>query len=126
MRCPKNSQWPCAAELLVPMNGAIVILKVGQSLASNVDTTTLIVVRSPQGGDVTLTCGGSAMEEGKKPSGDGSTIDPANTGGALLGKRYVDESSGLEVLCTKSGQGQLALDGVALVLKTAKPLPSSD
>ena len=44
----------------------------------------------------------------------------------LIGKRYVEESSGLEVLCTKSGQGQLALDGVALVLKTAKPLPSSD
>lgn len=101
------------------------ILKVGQSLASVVDTTTLVVVRIPQG-DVTLTCGGVSMEEGKTPSGDGSSIDAAHIGGSALGKRYVDEASGLEVLCTKAGQGQLALDGAALVIKSAKPLPSSD
>ncbi|WP_231611754.1 hypothetical protein [Rhodococcus sp. CX] len=66
------------------------------------------------------------MSEGKVTSGDGSSIDPAHVGGAVMGKRYVDEASGLEVLCTKAGQGRLALDGTALVLKAAKPLPSSD
>ena len=44
----------------------------------------------------------------------------------LLGKRYVDDESDIEVLCTKAGDGALAVDGRPLVLKTAKPLPSSD
>lgn len=101
------------------------ILKVGQSLASSVDTTTLIVVRPPEG-DVTLTCGGVPMVEGKTPSGDGTTLDEAQVDGVVLGKRYVDEPSGLEVLCTKAGRGRLALGGAQLVIKTAKPLPSSD
>ncbi|WP_024795628.1 hypothetical protein [Tomitella biformata] len=102
------------------------VLKVGQSLASSVDTTTVIVVRAPQDGAGELTCGGVAMVAGGKPAGDGSTIDPSEVDGAVLGKRYVDVDSGLEVLCTKSGQGRLALAGAALVLKAAKPLPSSD
>ncbi|GAA3137494.1 hypothetical protein GCM10020255_013000 [Rhodococcus baikonurensis] len=80
------------------------ILKVGQSLASAVDGTTLVVLR-PAEGDVTLTCGGVQMSEGKTTSGDGTSIDAAHIGGALIGKRYVDEASGLEVLCTKPGQG---------------------
>ncbi|MFF0818644.1 hypothetical protein ACFYVR_26375 [Rhodococcus sp. NPDC003318] len=101
------------------------ILKVGQALASVVDTTTLVVLR-PADGDVSLTCGGTPMVEGKVPAGDGSSIDAADVDGAVLGKRYVDEASGLEVLCTKAGKGRLALDGTVLVLKAAKPLPSSD
>lgn len=101
------------------------ILKVGQSLASSVDTTTLIVVRSPEG-DVTVTCGGVPMVAGKTPSGDGTTLDEAQIDGAVLGKRYVDEASGIEVLCTKAGRGRLTLGDAPLVLKTAKPLPSSD
>jgi len=32
----------------------------------------------------------------------------------------------LELLCTKAGQGTLASGGVALQLREAKPLPSSD
>lgn len=32
----------------------------------------------------------------------------------------------MEVLCTKPGQGTLALNGVPLPLKAAKPLPASD
>lgn len=101
------------------------ILKVGQSLASAVDTTTLVVLRPVQG-DVTLTCGGVPMSEGKAASGNGASIDPAHIGGAVMGKRYVDEASGLEVLCTKPGQGQLALEGTVLAIKGAIPLPSSD
>lgn len=101
------------------------ILKAGQSLASVVDSTTVVVVR-PAEGNVTLTCGGAPMSDGKTPSGDGTAIDAEHLGGALLGKRYVDEASGVEVLCTKAGQGRLALDGAVLEIKTAKPLPSSD
>jgi hypothetical protein len=44
----------------------------------------------------------------------------------LLGKRYADESSGLEVLCTKPGPGPLTVDGRPLEVKGPKPLPASD
>jgi hypothetical protein len=102
-----------------------VILKVGQTLASAVDTTAVIVVRAPKD-EVALTCGGVDMVAGRSGLGDGSGIDDAHRGGALLGKRYVDEDAALEVLCTKAGDGALALDGRLLAVKSAKPLPSSD
>ena len=47
-------------------------------------------------------------------------------GGTQLGKRYVDEPTGLEVLCVKPGSATLAADGRDLTLKSAKPLPASD
>jgi hypothetical protein len=47
-------------------------------------------------------------------------------GGSLLGKRYADEDLGLELLCMKAGEGTLAVDGTAIPLRDAKPLPSSD
>lgn len=101
------------------------VLKIGQTLASTVDTTVVIVVRAPKS-DVSLTCGGAEMVVGKKGTGDGSGIDAAHVGGAQLGKRYADDEVGLEVLCTKPGTGRLELDGRELPLKAAKPLPSSD
>lgn len=101
------------------------ILKVGQSLASTTDATALIVVRAPKD-DIALTCGGADMVVGKAGTGDGSGIDPAHRGGTLLGKRYVDEEAGIEVLCTKGGDGSLAVVGRPLEVKQAKPLPASD
>ncbi|HEY9315967.1 hypothetical protein [Williamsia sp.] len=101
------------------------ILETGQSLASAVDTTTVIVVRAPAD-EITLTCGGVPMVPGKVAGGDGSAIAAAHTGGAQLGKRYVDDHAGLELLCTKGGVGRLEANGAALLIKTAKPLPSSD
>jgi hypothetical protein len=46
--------------------------------------------------------------------------------GSLIGKRFAEPDLGIELLVTKAGAGSLALDGVALALKDAKPLPSSD
>ncbi|MFD4369469.1 hypothetical protein [Rhodococcus sp. NPDC058521] len=100
-------------------------LKSGQSLASSVDTTTVVVVRAPAE-EVTLTCGGAEMVSGKVATGDGSTIDASHLGDSLLGKRYVDEEIGLEILCTKPGVGRLDANGKPLPIKSAKPLPSSD
>ena len=100
------------------------ILKVGQTLASTVDATAVIVVRAPKS-EVALTCGGIDMVVGKSTSVSGD-IDPAHRGGSLLGKRYVDDVAELEVLCTKAGDGTLAIDGRHLEVKAAKPLPSSD
>ena len=47
-------------------------------------------------------------------------------GGFLLGKRYAAGASGVTLLCTKAGPGQLSADGEPLELLAQKPLPSSD
>ena len=46
--------------------------------------------------------------------------------GTALGKRYADDEIGIELLCTKAGQGDLFVDGARLLMKGAKPLPASD
>jgi hypothetical protein len=46
--------------------------------------------------------------------------------GPLLGKRYADDELGLELLCTRPGEGGLTVDGGTVPLKGAKPLPASD
>jgi len=46
--------------------------------------------------------------------------------GTQIGKRYVNAAGDLELLCTKPGTGSLAAGGAPLVVKGAKPLPSSD
>ena len=53
-------------------------------------------------------------------------IDPNLKAGSQIGKRYVDAAGTLELLCTKPGEGTLALGSAPLVLKEAKPLPASD
>jgi hypothetical protein len=45
---------------------------------------------------------------------------------ALVGKRYVNAVDAVELLCTKGGKGELAVDGEVLAVKQAKALPSSD
>ncbi len=45
---------------------------------------------------------------------------------ALVGKRYVNAADAVELLCTKGGKGELAVDGEPLSVKQAKALPSSD
>ncbi|MFN2538747.1 MAG: hypothetical protein ABR549_11480 [Mycobacteriales bacterium] len=98
---------------------------VGQTLASTVDTTTVVIVRAPQD-EVVITCGGAEMVDAKTGAGTGGTADPAMQDGTLLGKRYADEQLGLELLCSKAGTGTLAANGNPLAVKDAKALPSSD
>lgn len=43
-----------------------------------------------------------------------------------LGKRYMCEKCGTEVLCNKAGTGELECCDVQMKIKEAKPLPSSD
>jgi hypothetical protein len=98
--------------------------RVGQQLVSAVDSTAVIIIRAPEG-ELTLTCGGVEMA----PAGEPIPVaepDPSLMGGTLIGKRYVDEADTLQVLCTKAGDGTLALDGKPLVIQAAKPLPASD
>lgn len=43
-----------------------------------------------------------------------------------LGKRYLCEKCGTEVLCNKQGDGKLECCDTEMKLKEVKPLPSSD
>ena len=43
-----------------------------------------------------------------------------------LGKRYICENCGTEILCNKPGTGTTSCCGNDMKLKEAKPLPSSD
>jgi hypothetical protein len=43
-----------------------------------------------------------------------------------MGKRYIQDDIGLEILCTKPGKGSLSIGDTDLLTKDAKPLPSSD
>jgi hypothetical protein len=97
----------------------------GDRRRSAIDSTEVIVVR-PADDDVDLRCGGHPMLElGARPEHQ-PTIDPSYVGGTQLGKRYVHEASGLEVLCTKAGDGSLSVGADVLELKGSKALPSSD
>ena len=89
--------------------------------------TEVIIVRPPSEA-VDVECGGTPMVPADQApaEGDRGSVDGAFAEGTLLGKRYLHEGSGLELLCTKPGDGSLAVGGVALPLKEAKPLPSSD
>jgi hypothetical protein len=99
-------------------------LKPGTRLRSQVCSTEVIVVKAPDG-DVDLACGGAAMIPLDAAAGAGS-IAEGYRGGTLLGKRYADETIGIEVLCTKAGEGALSIGSTPLPVKEAKPLPSSD
>lgn len=101
--------------------------RVGQTLTSQFDPTTVIVVRWPQD-DLEITCGGIPMVDPRAGEVDAAAAvaDPQQLGGTQLGKRYADDDLGVELLCTKAGQGTLAVNGAALPLKDAKPLPASD
>lgn len=101
-------------------------LRPGTRLRSVVCTTEVVVVRPAHG---ELACGGQPMVplEGVTASADANLgHEGAPADGTLLGKRYADPASGLEVLCTKAGKGSLTLDDTPLRPKDAKPLPSSD
>jgi hypothetical protein len=101
------------------------MLKNGARLRSQVCDTQVIVVRAGTT-DGTLTCGGAPMIDlTGTPSAD-LDLAPEAAEGTAIGKRYVDEGDTIEVLATKGGAGSLALDGVPLAIKSAKPLPSSD
>ncbi len=102
----------------------ILTMRAGERFSSAVCSTEIIVVRPPAEG-VDLRCGGVAMRP-VIDSGDRLPIDTAFSGGTQIGKRYSDSESGLEVLCTKNGEGLLSIGERMLCLKQSKPLPSSD
>ena len=43
-----------------------------------------------------------------------------------LGRRYVDEQTGIQVLCTKAGEGSLYVEDREMEVQQPRALPSSD
>ena len=99
-------------------------LKAGTRIQSAVCKTEVMVIAAP-GGDLDVRCGGAPMLEISAQK-TGGAPDAGFCGGTQIGKRYVNASGDLELLCTKPGEGSLSLGDAPLQLKEAKPLPSSD
>ena len=97
----------------------------GSRFRSVVCDTEAIVVRSPDD-DIDLRCGGQPMVPLADEPPAGLALEPAFADGTALGKRYTNDAGDLELLCTKPGAGSLSAGEELLVLKEAKPLPSSD
>jgi hypothetical protein len=100
-------------------------LKAGVRLKSAVCTTEVMVVAAPQA-DIEITCGGAPLIELGAAPQPGVAIAEGAAAGTQIGKRYVSSAGDLELLCTKPGKGSLGARGELLVIKGAKPLPSSD
>lgn len=100
-------------------------LKPGSRWKSAVCESQILIIRPPSV-DGELQCGGVPVLEQGDASETSGDVDPAHAAGVLIGKRYTDAASGIEVLGAKPGKGSLSFNGVALVLKEAKPLPASD
>lgn len=102
-----------------------IAIKPGTRLRSAVCDVEVIVIKSAET-DTDLRCGGAVMValDDERPAA--LTAAAGYDGGTLLGKRYTDETGGLELLCTRTGPSSLSVGEVLLKLKDARPLPSSD
>lgn len=99
-------------------------LKAGTRLRSATDACEVVVVKAP-GEAIDLRCGGRAFVAiDAEVTTEG--IEPGFDGGTQLGKRYADEALGLELLCTKAGEGSISVGETIVEVKGAKPLPASD
>jgi hypothetical protein len=99
-------------------------LKAGARLRSAVDACEVVVVKAPAD-PVDLRCGGHPfVPTDAEPTSE--SIVAGFEGGTQLGKRYAAEELGLELLCTKAGDGAISVGDTILEIKGAKPLPASD
>lgn len=98
--------------------------KAGMKLKSAVCDTQIMVLRVPAD-SLEIRIGGAPVLAGDEAAGD-AVLDPTLAGGSLTGKRYTDEAETMEFLCTKGGTGTITVDGLAIGIKQAKALPSSD
>ncbi|MFP3899262.1 MAG: hypothetical protein ACLFXM_00320 [Acidimicrobiia bacterium] len=99
-------------------------LRPGMKLYSTVCDAQVVVVKAPAD-DVAVACGGAPMVP-DDPGGTSGTPDASLGEGPAIGKRYAGDELGIELLCSRAGRGALTVNGEPLLLKGAKPLPSSD
>ena len=101
-------------------------LKAGVRLRSATDACEVVVVKAPAD-PVDLRCGGHPfLPADAAPASASESIVAGFDGGTQLGKRYSDDELGLELLCTKAGEGSISVGETILAVKGAKPLPASD
>jgi hypothetical protein len=100
-------------------------LKPGSRWKSAVDDVEVVVVRPPKS-PATLECGGYPVIAHAEAKPEGKTVAEGFAEGSQAGKRYADEETGMEVLCTKTGAGTLTIGGRPIGAKEAKKLPASD
>lgn len=100
-------------------------LKPGSRWKSAVCDTEVVVVRPPKT-PVSLECGGHPMVAHAAARPEGLSVSADHSGGTGMGKRFADEDSGMEVLCSKGGAGSLSINGQPILPKDAKKLPASD
>ena len=98
-------------------------LRPGTRLESAACDAQFVVVRAPADA-IDLRCGGAPVQ----PLGTGGERAGMTISGEAvqIGKRYAGEEIGLELLCTRAGEGSLSLGEEPLFLMGAKPLPASD
>jgi len=106
-------------------------LRPGSRWRSAVCESEVIVVRAPA--EPVLLCIGGApaiAADASQPAGPGrpaaGTLDDSLADGTLLGKRYTDEASGLELLCTRAGAGTITVAGRPAMIMPPRKLPASD
>ncbi len=99
-------------------------LKAGTRLRSATDACEVVVVKAPADA-VDLRCGGHPLLP-VDAEVTAQSIEAGFDQGTQLGKRYSDDELGLEVLCTKPGEGSISVGETILEVKGAKPLPASD
>ncbi|MEV7389026.1 MULTISPECIES: hypothetical protein [unclassified Streptomyces] len=95
----------------------------GDQLTAAGSTTRVIVIRASEGVADPIECGGVPMVPSAEAPPAPSDEKPPDT---LIGKRYVDATDTLELLCTASGTGHLTYGGQPLQIKAPKALPASD
>lgn len=100
-------------------------LKPGSRWKSSVCPAEVVVVKPPKT-ESSLECGGHPMVPIASEAPDGVSLVEVSGEIAQMGKRYFDEETGIELLCSKGGAGALTLNGRALRRKEPKALPSSD
>jgi len=95
----------------------------GLTLRSSASSAEVVVVRAASA-DVEIRCADEVMTADAVAAEGAAAGDPETA--ILVGKRYADEQTGLELLCTKPGSGPLSCNGRVLSIKGTKPLPASD
>jgi hypothetical protein len=101
-----------------------ITLKPGMRLRAASSTAEVIVVRLPSDPTAAIDV---LIDDAPLTDEQPDAATPTQEGPAIeLGKRYVDDATGIELLCARAGTGTLSCNGHVMVLRSAKPLPSSD
>jgi len=100
-------------------------LRPGSRWRSAVCESEIIVVRAPAA-PVLLCIGGAPVLAAGSDRPASGAPDSELAEGTLLGKRYADEISGLQLLCTRSGAGTITVAGRRATIMAPRKLPASD